>query len=221
MVGSTPLTELGGIILLSLAVSGTAVLLSTAAGLPLGALLGLSRFPARPLVMRVVYTLMGLPPTVAGLVVYMVLTSQGGPLGSLNLLFTPAAMVIAQWVLVTPIIVGLVAVAVEDRDRRYRETATVLGATPWQTRWLILREARPAVFAAVATGLGRALAEVGAVVLVGGNIRYQTRVMTAAIMLETRRGNFGAALILGAVLLAIGFVLNSVVYRLSASGGRG
>jgi len=221
VVGSTPLTELGGIILLSLAVSGTAVLLSTAAGLPLGALLGLSRFPARPLVMRVVYTLMGLPPTVAGLVVYMVLTSQGGPLGSLNLLFTPAAMVIAQWVLVTPIIVGLVAVAVEDRDRRYRETATVLGATPWQTRWLILREARPAVFAAVATGLGRALAEVGAVVLVGGNIRYQTRVMTAAIMLETRRGNFGAALILGAVLLAIGFVLNSVVYRLSASGGRG
>lgn len=217
MVGSTPLSELGGIILLSLGVSGTAVLLAAAAALPLGTMIGLSRFRGRPLLMRVLYTLMGLPPTVVGLLVYMALTSQG-PLGSLSLLFTPAAMVIAQWVLVTPIIVGLVAVAVEDRDRRYRETAMLLGATPWQTRFLVLREARPAVFAAIATGLGRATAEVGAVVLVGGNIRYETRVMTTAILLETRRGNFTAALILGVALLAIGFILNSIIYRMQ--GGR-
>ena len=217
MVGSTPLSELGGVILLSLGVSGTAVLLAAAAALPLGTMIGLSRFRGRPLLIRVLYTLMGLPPTVAGLLVYMAFTSQG-PLGSLNLLFTPAAMVIAQWVLVTPIIVGLVAVAVEDRDRRYRETAMLLGATPWQTRFLVLREARPAVFAAIATGLGRATAEVGAVVLVGGNIRFQTRVMTTAILLETRRGNFGAALILGTALLVIGFILNSIVYRIQ--GGR-
>jgi len=217
VVGSTPLSELGGIILLSLGVSGTAVLLAAAAALPLGTMIGLSRFRGRPLLMRVLYTLMGLPPTVVGLLVYMALTSQG-PLGSLSLLFTPAAMVIAQWVLVTPIIVGLVAVAVEDRDRRYRETAMLLGATPWQTRFLVLREARPAVFAAIATGLGRATAEVGAVVLVGGSIRYETRVMTTAILLETRRGNFTAALILGVALLAIGFILNSIIYRIQ--GGR-
>ncbi len=213
MVGSTPLSELVEIVLLSLGVSGTAVLLAAAAALPLGTVIGLSRFRGRPLLMRVLYTLMGLPPTVAGLLVYMALTAQG-PLGSLNLLFTPAAMVIAQWVLVTPIIVGLVAVAVEDRDRRYRETAMLLGATSWQTRFLVLREARPAVLAAIATGLGRATAEVGAVVLVGGNVRFQTRVMTTAILLETRRGNFAAALILGASLLAIGFILNSLVYRI-------
>lgn len=193
------------------------MLLAAAAALPLGTMIGLSRFRGRPLLMRVLYTLMGLPPTVVGLLVYMALTSQG-PLGSLSLLFTPAAMVIAQWVLVTPIIVGLVAVAVEDRDRRYRETAMLLGATPWQTRFLVLREARPAVFAAIATGLGRATAEVGAVVLVGGNIRYETRVMTTAILLETRRGNFTAALILGVALLAIGFILNSIIYRIQ--GGR-
>ncbi len=217
MLGTGSWSELAGIILLSLAVSGTAVLLATAAGLPLGALVGLSRFRGRPLLLKVLYTLMGLPPTVAGLLVYMALASRG-PLGGLNLLFTPAAMIIAQWVLVTPIITGLVAGAVEDRDRRFRETAVVLGATPWQARFLVLREARPAVFAAVAAGLGRATAEVGAVMLVGGNIRYETRVMTTAILLETRRGNFGNALILGAVLLLIGFAVNSVVYRLQGGG---
>jgi len=123
-------------------------------------------------------------------------------------------MVIAQWVLVTPIILGLTAAAVEERDRRYGETATSMGATAWQTRLLILREARPAVFAAVAAGLGRAIAEVGAVMLVGGNIRGYTRVMTTAILLETRKGNFSDALVLGAILLGLGFVLNSLVHRL-------
>ncbi len=211
-------TELGGIVLLSLGVSGTAVLLATSAGLPLGALLGLSRFRGRSFLMRVLYTLMGLPPTVVGLLVYLLLASQG-PLGSLNLLFSPAAMVIAQWVLVTPIIGGLVAVAVEERDRRYREAAVVLGATPWQTRWLVLREARPAVLGAIAAGLGRATAEVGAVMLVGGNVRFHTRVMTTSILLETRRGNFGDALVLGAVLLLISFGLNSLVYQMRGKGG--
>lgn len=210
-------SELAGIILLSLAVSGTAVLLAAATGIPLGTWLGLTRSSRRPLLTRIFYTLMGLPPTVAGLFVFILLSSRG-PLGSLNLLFTPGAMIIAQWLLVTPIITGLVAVAVEERDRRFRETAVVLGATPWQARAMVLREARPAVFAAIAAGLGRATAEVGAVMLVGGNIRGQTRVMTTAILLETRKGNFGNALILGAVLLALGFIINSAVYRIQ--GGR-
>lgn len=210
-------SELAGIILLSLAVSGTAVLLAAATGIPLGTWLGLTRSSRRPLLTRIFYTLMGLPPTVAGLFVFILLSSRG-PLGSLNLLFTPGAMIIAQWILVTPIITGLVAVAVEERDRRFRETAVVLGATPWQARAMVLREARPAVFAAIAAGLGRATAEVGAVMLVGGNIRGQTRVMTTAILLETRKGNFGNALILGAVLLALGFIINSAVYRIQ--GGR-
>jgi len=210
-------SELAGIILLSLAVSGTAVLLAAATGIPLGTWLGLTRSSRRPLLTRIFYTLMGLPPTVAGLFVFILLSSRG-PLGSLNLLFTPGAMIMAQWLLVTPIITGLVAVAVEERDRRFRETAVVLGATPWQARAMVLREARPAVFAAIAAGLGRATAEVGAVMLVGGNIRGQTRVMTTAILLETRKGNFGNALILGAVLLALGFIINSAVYRIQ--GGR-
>lgn len=217
MTSSVGWAELGGVILLSLAVSTTAVLLAAAAGVPLGAAIGLSVFRGKPLLTRVLYTLMGLPPTVVGLVVYMAL-SREGPLGPLGLLFTPAAMVVAQWVLVTPIIAGLVAAAVEDRDRRFRETALTLGATPWQTRFLVLREARPAVFAALAAGLGRATAEVGAVVLVGGNIRGYTRVMTTAILLETRRGNFSDALVLGGVLLLIGFGLNSAVHALQ--GGR-
>jgi tungstate transport system permease protein len=211
-------SELGTIIALSLLVSGTAVLLASATGVPLGAFLGLSRFRGRATIVRVIYTLMGLPPTVAGLAVYMILRG-GGPLGEYGLLFTPAAMVIAQWVLVTPIVIGLVTGAVESRDRRFRETSVSLGATDWQTRFLVLREARPAVFAAIAAGLGRAMAEVGAVVLVGGNIRWKTRVMTTAILLETRRGNFDQALILGGVLLAIGFLINSFVHRLQTGKG--
>lgn len=219
MIGSTPWSELVGIVLLSLLVSGTAVALAAATALPLGTLVGLSRFRGRSLLMRILYTLMGLPSTVVGLVVYVFLASQG-PMGSLGLLFTPSAMILAQWVLVTPIITGLVAVAVEDRDRRYRETAAMLGATPWQTRFLVLREARPAVFAAIAGGLGRALGELGAVNLVGGNIRYATRVMTTSIMLETRRGNFAAALTLGGILLVMSFVLNFVVYSVQQRGRR-
>jgi tungstate transport system permease protein len=217
VAGVASWSELGGIVLLSLAVSGTAVLLAAATGIPVGTWLGLTRFRYRMLLMRIFYTLMGLPPAVAGLMVFVLLSSQG-PLGGLNLLFTPGAMIIAQWVLVTPIIAGLTAVAVNERDRRFRETAVVLGATPWQARAMVLREARPAVFAAIAAGLGRATAEVGAVMLVGGNIRGQTRVMTTAILLETRKGNFGSALILGAILLGLGFLVNSIVHRYQGGG---
>jgi len=189
------------------------VLISAALGIPLGAWLGLSRFRGRAVLLRIIYSLMGLPPTVAGLAVFL-LVSARGPLGSLNLLFTPAAMVIAQVLLVTPIVAGLVATAVEIEERRFGETALILGASPWQKRLLVLREARPAVVAAVVAGFGRATAEVGAVMLVGGNIRYHTRVMTTAILLETRRGAFGEALVLGAVLLFIAFLVNSLVHSL-------
>jgi len=201
------------IILLSLKVSGSAVLLAAFLGVPLGALLGLMPQQKISWLTKIIYTLMGLPPVVAGLVIYLLLSSQG-PLGALGLLFTPAAMIIAQTVIAFPIITGLTLTGVRGKEREIRETAVSLGANSWQVTWTVIKEARLSITGAVVAGFGRVIAEVGAVMIVGANIEGYTRVMTTAIVLETRKGNFEMALGLGLVLLLIAFVFNIFLYRL-------
>ncbi|MBO8129706.1 MAG: ABC transporter permease [Peptococcaceae bacterium] len=201
------------IIMLSLAVSGTAVALATLMGVPFGAYLGFSDSRLAQWITRIIYTLMGLPPVVAGLVIYMLLRSKG-PFGVLDLLFTPTAMIIAQTVLVFPIVSGISMVGIREKDREIRDTAITLGASGCQAVLAVIKEARFTILGAVVAGFGRAVAEVGAVMMVGGNIEGYTRVMTTAIVLETRKGNFEFAIGLGLVLLIIAFMVNSVFYHL-------
>jgi len=198
------------IILLSLQVTTIAVLLGGLVGIPAGAVLALSRFPGKRLLITVIHTCMGLPPVLIGVLVYLLL-SANGPLGSWELLFTPQAMMIAQFLLVTPILTGITMSAVENKERIYWETAQSLGATPRQLVWTVIREARGGIAAGLAAAYGRAVSEVGAVMLVGGNIEHHTRVMTTAIILETRMGNFSSGLMLGFVLLCISFAFNSAL----------
>ncbi len=205
------------IVLLSLQVSGLAVLLGALAGVPLGVYLGLKPAERTRYVSKFLYTLMGLPPVVAGLVLYL-LFSRTGPLGALGLLFTPGIMVIAQFVLSLPIITGLTMLAIRSQDKAILETALTLGASRLLTAWTVVQESRPAIFGAVVAGLGRVMAEVGAVMMVGGNIAGRTRVMTTAIVLETGKGNFELAIGLGLVLLFISFVINSLLYRFQGGG---
>lgn len=204
--------ETWGIVLLTLEVSGLALLVSAVAGVPLGALLGLRRFPGRRLVTALVYTGMGLPPVVAGLVVYLLL-SRSGPLGPLGWLFTPRAMVVAQIVLSLPLVVGLTMAAVEGVDPELRLQLRALGATEAQVARALLWEARSGMVVALVAGFGSIISEVGAVMLVGGNIEGSTRVLTTAIVLETRQGAFDRALALGFVLLGLTFLLNAVALR--------
>ncbi|MDK2880831.1 MAG: tungstate transport system permease protein [Clostridia bacterium] len=208
--------EFTGIVGLSLAVSGSAVVIGALIGVPLGALLGLKRFPGRRLLLRLIYTLMSLPPVLAGLVVYMVFC-RNGPLGFLNILFTPAAMIVAQVLLATPIIAGISAAAVAAKEKLAMDTARSLGASRRQAAWMVIKEARSGIIAGIMTGFGRAFGEVGAVMLVGGNIRYYTRVLTTSIVLETRQGNFEFAVALGGVLLALSFVVSSILLHLDES----
>lgn len=196
------------VIWLSLQVTTVSVLIGMLLGIPTGTLLGLYSFRGKRLVVALIYTCMGLPPVLVGVVVYMLL-SRYGPLGVLGLLFTPEAMIIAQIVLVTPILAGLTMSAVQAKERAYWETAKSLGASPVQMMLTIVKEARGGIWSGVAAAYGRAISEVGAVMLVGGNIEHHTRVMTTAIILETRTGNFTAGLQLGLVLLAISFLFNS------------
>lgn len=196
------------IILLSLKVSLSATLIGMVVGVPAGTFLGMYRFPGRQLAIILVYTLMGLPPVLVGVLVYLLLSAKGF-LGSWQLLFTPTAMIMAQVLLVTPIITGLTMTAVKSKEKIFLDTAISLGANRIQTAWIIIREAKAGILAAVATAFGRAIAEVGAVMLVGGNIEHMTRVMTTAIILETRKGNFDLALGLGMVLLIISFIINT------------
>jgi tungstate transport system permease protein len=209
--------EIYEIMFLSLRVSLLAVFIGMLIGIPMGSFLGLINFRGKGLLINVLYTLMSLPPVIAGLIVYLML-SRSGPMGSHELLFTSTAMVIAQVLLVTPIITGLTMAAVAGKDRDIAETAVTLGATRAQTAWIIVREARGAILIGVITGLGRAISEVGAVMMVGGNILHETRVMTTAIVLQSRQGNFSEALALGIVLLGISFVINGVVSVVA--GGR-
>jgi len=193
---------------LSLAVSLSAVALATLIGLPLGAALAVGRFPGRQAVIVILNALMGLPPVVVGLAIYLLL-SRAGPLGELGLLFTPRAMVVAQTVLVLPIIAALVRQAVEDAWQEYEEQLRSLGVDSLRGALTVLWDIRFSLLTALLAGLGRASAEVGAVMIVGGNIDGVTRVMTTAIALETSKGDLPLALGLGMVLIAIVLALNA------------
>ncbi len=200
------------IVRLSLRVSGTALLFSTLIGIPLGAGLGLSRFAGRRLVMALLYTGMGFPPVVVGLFVYLML-SRSGPLGQLDWpvvpsLFTPAAMVVAQCIISFPLVAGFTMAAVIGVDPQLRQQVRALGATRWQTTLTVLLEARVGVIVSVIAGFGSIISEVGAVMMVGGNIEHHTRVLTTAIVLETRKGSFDLAMALGVVLLGLSFFTN-------------
>jgi tungstate transport system permease protein len=204
---------------LSLRVTLAAVLIAALVGLPLGALLAVTRFPGRGAVIVLVNGLMGLPPVVAGLIVYLAL-SRSGPLGSLGLLFTPSAMVIAQTLLVLPIVVALTRGTVEELWGEYREHLMSLGLTGIRAVPTLLWDGRFALATGLLAGFGRASAEVGAVLIVGGNIANHTRTMTTAIALETSKGDLPLALGLGIVLMSLTLVINAAAYGASRIGAR-
>ncbi|WP_424830835.1 ABC transporter permease [Ruegeria sp.] len=206
--------ELWAIVLLSLKVSIFAVLISAVIGMPVGAALAVARFPGRRILIVLMNALMGLPPVVVGLLVYLML-SRSGPLGVLELLYTPAAMIIAQVVLVTPIIAALTRQVVEILAEEYAEQLRSLGVSRLASVPVLLWDARLALVTALLAGFGRAIAEVGAVIIVGGNINHVTRVMTTTIALETSKGNLALALALGAILIGIAVAVNAMVSTLS------
>jgi tungstate transport system permease protein len=193
--------------------------LATLAGLPLGAAIAVGRFPARSAVIVLLNALMGLPPVVVGLAVYLLL-SRAGPLGSLGLLFTPGAMIVAQTILILPIIAALSRQAVEDAWREYDEQLRSLGVEGLRAALTVLWDVRFSLLTAVLAGLGRASAEVGAVMIVGGNIDGVTRVMTTTIALETSKGDLPLALGLGVVLISIVLVLNAAAFVLKEAAQR-
>ena len=209
--------ELFGIIILSLKVSGTALLAATLIGLPFSALLGFKKFPLRGFVISMLNTLMGLPPVVVGLFVYLLL-SRSGPLGFLSLLYTPSAMIIAQTILSFPIVTSLSHSAIVSVDPIIRQASITLGATPFQASLNIVSEARYGIITAVMAGFGRVMAEVGAILIVGGNIAGYTRVMTTTIALETDKGNFELALALGIILLSISLLIYSALRYIQRKG---
>jgi tungstate transport system permease protein len=199
------------IVRLSLAVSLSAVALAALIGMPLGALLGLTRFPGRPVLVVLLNALMGLPPVVVGLAVYLLL-SRSGPLGSFGILFTPLAMVIAQTILIVPIIAAPTRQTVEDLFVEYRDELAAMDVGPVDRMTTLLWDARFSLLTAVLAGFGRAAAEVGAVMIVGGNIDGFTRTMTTAVALETSRGNLPLALGLGLILVAIVLAINAAAW---------
>ena len=211
--------ELVQITLLSLGVSGIATAISLLIGLPLGTVLALSVFRSRGLVLSVVNTGMALPPVVAGLAIALMLW-RSGPLGGLNLIYTPTAIVIAEVVIATPVILGLAAAGIGQLDSRLQLQLRGLGASRLQTVWWLWREARLSLVAALMAGFGSVISEVGAAMMVGGNISGQTRVLTTAIVLDVGRGEFGTAIELGGILLALAFLVNGVLTWAQQSGQR-
>jgi tungstate transport system permease protein len=205
--------ELAEIVWLSLRVSGIALIISTLLGIPCGVLLGLRRVPGHGLVTATLYTGMGLPPVVVGLFVYLLL-SRSGPLGALGWLFTPKAMIVAQSIIAFPLVAGLTMAAVRGVDPALRVQVRALGATPLQEAVAVLLEARIGLIAAIVAAFGGIISEVGAVMLVGGNIAGKTRVLTTAIVLNTRQGEFALAIALGIILLIIAFATNVGFLRL-------
>jgi tungstate transport system permease protein len=212
-------SALYGIVLLSLEVSLSAVLIATAIGLPLGATLAIRRFPGRQVLLVTLNALMGFPPVVVGLLVYLML-SRAGPLGELGLLFTPSAMIVAQAILVVPIVAGLSRQILEDAWHEYEEQLRSLGATPATAAATLVWDTRYTLVTVVLAGFGRAAAEVGAVMIVGGNIDGVTRVMTTAIALETSKGDLPLALGLGVVLIAVVFLVNAAAQIIKTGAAR-
>lgn len=214
-----PFGELSEITLLSLRVSGAATLLSVLIGLPFGTLLALKNFPGRGFLLTLVNTGMALPPVVVGLAVAMTLW-RSGPLGSLRLIYTPTAIVIAQVIIAAPVVTGLTAAALQALDPRLRLQLLGLGASRLQMVLQLWREARLPLLAALMAGFGSVISEVGASMMVGGNIRHQTRVLTTAIVLETNKGEFERAIALGALLLVITFLINYALTWIQQRGKR-
>ncbi|SES90657.1 ABC transporter permease [Oceanicella actignis] len=211
--------ELAEIVGLSLRVTLTAVAISCLVGMPLGALLAIARFPGRGAAAALLNALMGLPPVVVGLATYLLL-SRSGPLGALGLLYTPAAMIIAQTILTLPLVAALTRQTIADLHAEHDETLRALGAGRWATALTLLHDGRFALTTAALAGFGRAAAEVGAVMIVGGNIAHATRVMTTAIALETARGELALALGLGMILLGISAAVNLAAMALRARAER-
>jgi tungstate transport system permease protein len=209
--------ELLDIIFLSMKVSSVGLVISCIVGLPVGAVVALKKFRGRGFVISILNTLMGLPPVVLGLFLYLAL-SRSGPLGVMGLLYTPSAMIIAQTIIALPIVAALCHSAVVDVRPIIGQAAATLGATPFQTTVTVMKEARYGIISAVVAGFGRAMAEVGAVLIVGGNIAGYTRIMTTAIALETDKGNFELALALGIILLGISLVINVVFHLFQRRG---
>ena len=207
--------EVYGIAWLSLRVSLSAVAIAALAAVPLGLLIAQNSFPGKKALVVLFNTMLALPTVVVGLVIYGLLSAQG-PLGNLELLYTPGAMIIAQAVLAFPMITALVIAAVTTLDDRVAPTALTLGATGAQAAWAVLSEARFAVLAALAAGFGRVITEVGAAIMVGGNIRHYTRTFTTAITLETSKGDFAQGMALGLVLLAVALGVNLASHQMQA-----
>jgi tungstate transport system permease protein len=212
-------SDLLEIVGLSLWVSGNAVLIAGLVGVPLGALIAISRFPGRSALVVVLNAMMGLPPVVVGLAVYLLL-SRAGPLGPLGILYTPTAMIVAQAVLVAPIVAALSRQTIEDLKLEYEDQLRVFGMGAWGMVRTLIWDARYSLLTALLAGFGRAIAEVGAVIIVGGNINHVTRVMTTTIALETSKGNLALAMALGIVLVTIATAVNALVYSVRQTATR-
>ena len=206
------LSNVGPILWLSVVVAGVAVLVASLIGLPFGLWLGRLNFRGRRAVWAVVYTGMGLPPVVVGLLIYLLL-SRSGWLGFLGWLYSPPAMILAQVILDLPFVIGITMTAVAAIPNELHFQLRTLGASEWQAKWTLLSQARSGVILAIATAFGRSISEVGAVWMVGGNIENHTRVLTTAIILETGKGQFAFALLLGSILLAIALIVNVIILR--------
>lgn len=202
--------EVLAVLRLSLFVSVFAVLIAVFIGVPLGSIIAIKKFPLKKIVIALINTSMGLPPVVVGLIVALFL-SRSGPLGTLQWLYTPKGMILAQVIIALPIITGLSLSAMQSIDQKLFNQILALGATTTQTLFVLLKEIRVSILAAVIAGFGSIISEVGAVMMVGGNIKYQTRVLTTAVVLETHMGNFDMAIALGLILLAMSFIVNAAL----------
>jgi len=211
--------EVIGIALLSIRVSGTATLISLVIGISVGATVALTRFPGRRVVVSVINTGMALPPVVVGLFVTISLW-RNGPLGVLEILYTPLAMIIAQAVIATPIVTGITLAAVQQLPRNLRLQILALGATRLQMVWMLIKEAKLSLLAAVMAGFGGVISEVGASIMVGGNIKGYSRVLTTATVMETGRGNFDVAIALSIILILMAYIINLVLTQVQQREGR-
>ncbi len=194
-------------VILSIGVSGTATFIASMIGLPIGSLMGLRDFWGKKSITNLLNTFMGFPPVIMGLFVFLLL-SKNGPLGSLGLLYTPTAMIIAQLLLAIPIIAGTTKAAIESVDPALRETILSLGATEIELWWELIKDSKRSIIAGILVAFGQAISEVGAVMIVGGNIRWHTRVFTTSIVYQTQMGEFGMAIALGFILISVAFILN-------------